>query len=70
MDPNENLHRLRVLSAQILNLVDTQETLDDIPVNDVVAGLAEELAYHFQELDNWIIKDGFLPKSWNKKKAP
>lgn len=57
MDPNETLKILRELSAYAL----APEPWDD----SIDAGeTAIQLAEHFQALDEWIQRGGFLPAGW------
>lgn len=53
MDPNETLKWMRQVSHLILN------------GNPKLAD-AEALAEHFEALDKWLSKDGFLPTDWRK----
>lgn len=56
MDVNETLLRLRELSRMFLS----EE--GDFDTDDVV-----EMAESFQALDEWLLKQGFLPRDWQRK---
>jgi len=56
MDPEEVLKTLRELAKKVM------ETADE-PAYDLKA---VEMAEKFQELDEWIMSGGFLPKDWRR----
>lgn len=55
MDPNAALKKIR----------DLVETMDGQP-DEMIVGMAEELAVLVQGLDEWLSKGGFLPKAWQR----
>lgn len=58
MDPNALLNELRFLVDEIKEKVSMGEAL-------TLAEAAEELAFHFEELDTWLSdRNGFLPDDW------
>lgn len=56
MDPNATLANLRDLA----NAIAAQGDTDYVDKAD----LADEMAYIFQALDEWITKGGFRPAAW------
>lgn len=56
MDPNEALRMLRQLASTLLDSHDLS--------------VAEDLAEHFQGLDEWIMRGGLLPDAWDDGYPP
>lgn len=56
MDPNETLSRIRVLTAEVLDDEDTENT--------AAAGFA--LAEYVESLDIWLSDGGFRPEAWRR----
>jgi len=59
MDPNACLELCRALVQRILD-----DCMLRKPISD---DRAERLAEHFQDLDEWIMNGGVLPKEWEGK---
>jgi len=59
MDPEKALEELRELAKQIIAVEEGTHSFE-IPEDAV------EMAEKFQELDEWIMSGGFLPKDWRR----
>jgi hypothetical protein len=59
MDPNEALRMLRALTAKQIDA-----NPDGKNCLQASADRAELLAEHFEALDEWLKKGGFLPDTW------
>lgn len=57
MDPN-------VMLADMRNLADVVKHPNTDATGAMVAG--EELAEKFRDLDDWIMRNGFLPAEWHR----
>ncbi|MGI8310688.1 hypothetical protein [Saccharopolyspora hattusasensis] len=57
MDPNKTLEQLRTVVREY-----RQETTD--PAGHLE--LADELVGHFENLDKWLSRGGFLPEAWQR----
>ena len=73
MDPDEALKRAREAVDRINKIRDSmrdddeEESADELdePVEEgELESLAFELADHFEALDGWLKKGGFLPRVW------
>lgn len=62
MDPNEALKRCRESAKKMLS----DDDIDSPRYVAIGAGLAE----HFDALDQWLVRGGFLPKDWEKVRTP
>jgi hypothetical protein len=60
MDPDLALQEIRTAMGDWLNAED-----DALDVNSIAAG--DRLVSHFQALDDWLSKGGFLPAGWEKQ---
>lgn len=60
MDPNETLKRLREIVSEFREDSDGEMDLDAM----------SDMVDHFEALDEWIAKGGFLPKAWNQWRLP
>lgn len=63
MDPDTCLEKCRLLAASILN-PDEDSLVPKEPSVIDKAFAGEELAEAFTNLDEWLIKGGFLPQAW------
>ena len=61
MDPNEAVQQLRELYNEFVQ----DEGLQGRTQGQLAADLIEVLVL-FDDLDNWIIAGGFLPKEWQR----
>lgn len=57
MDPNATLAALRALADGVLNHTEDGENLTSVAV---------DLAEHFDALDEWLSRGGFLPAAWSR----
>jgi len=67
MDPNEALQILRQYIQKYHNLPQnpTQETTDSLIYADFeVEEICGSMVAHFEALDNWLKKGGFIPVEW------
>lgn len=66
MDPNETLERARRAAARIRELQDK----DDLTKEEVEEHEQEHenLVEHFEALDGWLSRGGFLPGAWNVRR--
>jgi len=64
MDPDEALRQLRRLSHLVDNPDWDAEELTDAEVGDRWADLAMSLGQHWDALDDWLTKGGYLPEPW------
>ena len=55
MDPNEALRRIREI---------VEKTYDKEMSSASVEEMFNDLVDHFEALDDWLIKGGFLPNAW------
>jgi len=68
MDPNETLRRLRLLAIEGEDLAGQDpENGFDPDIDERISQIALEMSELFQDLDNWILKGGFLPRTWGGK---
>jgi hemerythrin len=58
MDPNETLKRIRELLTELED--------GDEEMSDEMSCLVSDLAEHWDGLDAWLRKGGFLPADWAK----
>ena len=68
MDPDKLLRVLRDLAKTIEDKIDSRVDIED-PLEDPdeieeFIEISDNLAEGFLALDEWIKKDGFLPKDW------
>ena len=63
MDPNENLKEQRRLRAEMLKISESDEGTFLQRTAEYIE-LAAELADRVEELDDWLMKGGALPKAW------
>jgi hypothetical protein len=64
MDPNETLKRAREASRTLRCGVERAE--DFYSITDL-AQAAAALSEHFDALDAWLVRGGFLPADWEGK---
>lgn len=55
MDPNETLRMIRLYTKRING---------ELPSDETIVELAQNLAEYVGALDEWLSKGGFLPSEW------
>jgi len=59
MDPDECLRRLRLAAARVRE--EMNKGFGGDPMDDV-----SDMVDHFEELDGWMKKGGFVPRDWRQ----
>jgi hypothetical protein len=67
MDPDVNLAEQRSLSGEIVSMVDADGFETDDTLREGVIERAVRLAELCEALDQWILRQGALPREWYEK---
>jgi hypothetical protein len=68
MDPNATLAAIRRLSKMLIRQAE-ENRVNYAPAQDDLLDTASTLAENCQNLDEWLMKGGFLPSDWQKEQA-
>jgi hypothetical protein len=64
VDASANLKEQRALAARILEATGGAGPIEEMGRIEEILACADELAARVKELDEWIMRSGFLPEAW------